>query len=403
MHASSLLPQQCNALRRAKGGRTVGVRRGPVAVRAIQAAPSTAPAVGEGPIIIDGQVAHSASKESLELLKSMDGYIEENVVPLLKPVEKCWQATDLLPLPHEEQFIDEIKELRERSEALPIDYLVVLVGDTITEEALPTYMTMLNALDGVRDETGAQQSCWGRWTRAWTAEENRHGDALNKYLYLSGRVDMRAMEITIQNLIGSGMDPKTENNPYMGFIYTSFQERATRVSHGNCANHAKKLGDETLSKMCGLIASDEARHETAYKKIVDELFRLDPSGAMCAFESMMRKQIVMPAHLMNDCAHEDLNGGRNLFADYSSVAERVGVYTANDYADIMENLIARWHVTNLTGLSEEAMAAQEYVCKMPPRIRKLADRASSRKNRGKIQEAKFSWLFNESVKLYGTK
>ena len=34
---------------------------------------------------------------------------------------------------------------------------------------------------------------------------------------------MRQVEVTIQNLIGSGMDPKTENNPYLGFIYTSFQ------------------------------------------------------------------------------------------------------------------------------------------------------------------------------------
>ena len=32
---------------------------------------------------------------------------------------------------------------------------MVLVGDMITEEALPTYMAMLNTLDGVRDETGA--------------------------------------------------------------------------------------------------------------------------------------------------------------------------------------------------------------------------------------------------------
>ena len=29
------------------------------------------------------------------------------------------------------------------------------MGDMITEEALPTYMAMLNTLDGVRDETGA--------------------------------------------------------------------------------------------------------------------------------------------------------------------------------------------------------------------------------------------------------
>jgi len=40
---------------------------------------------------------------------------------------------------------------------------------------------------------------------------------------------MRAVEVTTQNLISSGMDPKTENNPYLGFTYTSFQERATKV------------------------------------------------------------------------------------------------------------------------------------------------------------------------------
>ena len=56
----------------------------------------------------------------------------------------------------------------------------------ITEEALPTYMTMLNSLDGVRDETGASATPWGKWTREWTAEENRHGDIMNKYMYLTG-------------------------------------------------------------------------------------------------------------------------------------------------------------------------------------------------------------------------
>ncbi|XP_057981286.1 probable ubiquitin-conjugating enzyme E2 37 [Malania oleifera] len=64
---------------------------------------------------------------------------------------------------------------------------------------------MLNTLDGVRDETGASLTSWEIWTRAWTAEENRHGDLLNKYLYLSGRVDMKQIEKTIQYLFGSGM------------------------------------------------------------------------------------------------------------------------------------------------------------------------------------------------------
>ena len=31
-----------------------------------------------------------------------------------------------------------------------------------------------------------------RWNRQWTAEENRHGDLMNKYCYLTGRVNMKA-------------------------------------------------------------------------------------------------------------------------------------------------------------------------------------------------------------------
>lgn len=41
---------------------------------------------------------------------------------------------------------------------------------------------------------------------------------------------------------------------------------------------------------------------------------------MIAFEEMMKKSIVMPAHLMDDNEHEGKNG-RNLFADFSEVAQ----------------------------------------------------------------------------------
>jgi hypothetical protein len=87
------------------------------------------------------------------------------------------------------------------------------------------------------------------------------------FCYCDTRVNMRAVEVTIQNLIGSGMDPKTENNPYLGFTYTSFQERATKISHGNTARHALEYGDDVLAKICGSIASDEGRHEIAYQRV----------------------------------------------------------------------------------------------------------------------------------------
>ena len=151
------------------------------------------------------QITHSMPPEKVEMFESLQGWAEAHVLPFLKPVEKCWQPQDFLPEPSSADFLDEVRELRARTADIPDDYLMCVIGDMITEEALPTYQTMINTLDGVRDESGASPSPWARWTRAWTAEENRHGDLLNKYLYLTGRVDMRAVEKTIQYLIGAGM------------------------------------------------------------------------------------------------------------------------------------------------------------------------------------------------------
>ncbi|XP_030938253.1 stearoyl-[acyl-carrier-protein] 9-desaturase, chloroplastic [Quercus lobata] len=337
------------------------------------------------------QVTHSMPPQKIEIFKSMENWAEQNILVHLKPVEKCWQPQDFLPDPASDGFHDQVKELRERAKEIPDDYFVALVGDMITEEALPTYQTMLNTLDGVRDETGASPTSWGIWTRAWTAEENRHGDLLNKYLYLTGRVDMRQIEKTIQYLIGSGMDPRTENSPYLGFIYTSFQERATFISHGNTARHAKEHGDSKLAQICGTIAADEKRHETAYTKIVEKLFEIDPDGTVMAFADMMRKKISMPAHLMYD-GRDD-----NLFEHFSAVAQRLGVYTARDYADILEFLVGRWNVEKMTGLSAEGRKAQDYVCRLPPRIRRLEERAQERAK--EAPTVPFSWLFDREVKL----
>jgi len=138
----------------------------------------------------------------------------------------------------------------------------------------------------------------------------------------------------------------------LGFIYTSFQERATFISHGNTARLAKDRGDLKLAQICGTIAADERRHETAYTKIVEKLFEIDPDGTILGLADMMKKKISMPAHLMYD-GQDD-----NLFEHFSTVAQRLGVYTAKDYADILEFLVERWNVETLTDLSSEGHRAQ---------------------------------------------
>jgi acyl-[acyl-carrier-protein] desaturase len=276
--------------------------------------------------------------------------------------------------------------LRESARALPDELLVVLVGDMVTEDALPSYHSWLNGLQGITDRTGTSDHPWAQWIRGWTAEEKRHGDLLSKYLYLSGRVDMRAVETTIQYLIRNGFNPETENDPYLGFVYTSFQESATKISHRNVSILVAKAGEASLRNICGVIAGDEARHETAYKLFMGKIFEMDPSGAVIAFAKMMRRKIVMPAKRMED------GQSRNLFDRFSMVAQKLGVYTSQDYASIIEDLVRTWNVPRLSGLTAEAAKAQDYVCGLAQRVQRIAERIVFPKTAGT-----FSWIYNREV------
>lgn len=322
----------------------------------------------------------------MEVINSIEGIVDQNINKLLKPIEESWQPAELLPNLNSPEWIEEVEIFKKKANELPDDLLVVLVGDMVTEEALPTYQTWLNRLEGITDHTGNGVSAWAKWSRGWTSEENRHGDLLNKYLYLSGRVNMKAVEVTIQHLINNGFNPKTENDPYLGFIYTSFQERATKISHTNVAKLALKAGDENLHKICGVIAGDEARHEKAYRFFMTKIFEVDPVQAILSFSKMMRTKITMPADLMYD------GNDNNLFPNFSKVAQKLGVYTTKDYADIIGNLVKGWNIDKLSGLSDVAAKAQDYLCGLSERYLKLAERFSV-----SGPNIKFSWIHNRDI------
>lgn len=279
------------------------------------------------------------------------------------------------------------------AEGVPDDLMVVLVGDMVTEEALPTYQTLLNTFEGCDDPTGDTDSAWARWSRGWTSEENRHGDLLNKYLYLGGKCDMRSIEVTIQHLITNGFNPDARKDPYRGFVYTSFQERATKISHGNVGRIAGEYGDSNLRKICAKIAGDEGRHEKAYQTFCEEILKRDADGLIMTFGEMMRGQISMPAEQMTD----GING--NLYDDFSAVAQKLGVYTAIDYAEIIGHLVNRWDLENIEGLSSEAEKERDYICKLPERYRKLAERSMNKKKKVSEEEPErsFSWIYGRTV------
>ena len=195
---------------------------------------------------------------------------------------------------------------------------------------------------------------------------------------------MRSVEQTIHRLLSSGFNPGGRKDPYRGFIYTSFQERATKISHGNVGKLAAKAGDATLARICARIAGDEARHEKAYTQFSQEILDRDPNGFVMAFRSMMEHQVIMPAELMDDGVSD------NLFADFARVASGLGVYTGHHYAEIMAHLVETWKIDELGGLAPEAEEAQQFLMKLPGRYAKLAARGG--KKLAKMDKVGFSWI-----------
>ncbi|KAF8698797.1 hypothetical protein HU200_035055 [Digitaria exilis] len=284
-------------------------------------------------VVEETETETTVPREQVEAIRSLNGWVEENMLPLLTPVD-----------------------------------------------ALP----------------------WARWLRGWTAEENRHGDLLNRYLYLTGRVDMRQVEVTIHHLLRNGMvrtyvEMLVPKSPYHSLIYGAFQERATFISHGHTARLAARHGDGTLARICGVIAADERRHEAGYTMASAKLFDVDPDGMVRALAHVMRGKVTMPGLLMSD-GHGD--GGSDLFGRFSAVAQRAGVYTASDYGDLVEHFVRRWRVADLdAGLSGEGRRAQEYVCALAPKIRRMEELAQRRAARGEPGMARFSWIFDRPVVL----
>lgn len=305
-----------------------------------------------------------------EVMLTLEKKVQQYLDDYLIPPEKIWQPTDFLPNPQSDSFMNEVEEIRELAKELGDDFWITLVGDMVTEEALPTYESWLMDVVGVDQHGEEGDNGWAKWVRMWTAEENRHGDLLNKYIYLSGRVNMREVEISTQHLIADGFDIGTARDPYKNFVYTSFQELATYVSHNNVAKIARGAGLKELGKMCKIIAGDEMRHHKAYTEFVRQIFEVDPSEMMLAYFNMMKLKITMPAMHLRESFEE--KGG--LFEKFSEVAQRIGVYTSFDYVDILRKLNESWKIDSITGLSAEAEKARSYLMRLPERMERIAER-----------------------------
>jgi acyl-[acyl-carrier-protein] desaturase len=319
-----------------------------------------------------------------EVLNAIEPIVEANLDLLVDVNAKKWWPSHFFSWMETPDYHEPLAELRREAEGLGPGILASIVGNNITEEALPNYGARLATL--FPDPTGIVERPWNQWSRGWTAEEDMHGRVLNDYLMLTGRVNMEAVEKTIFGLLKGGFEQDADL--YKGVLYPMFQEVATMVSHVNTGKIAKAENADTMATMCRSIAGDEARHARFYFAAGKALFEIDPAGALKSWHALMKDGIIMPALYMTDGE----TPAPDLYNNFASIAQEVGVYTPMDYADILRDFNERLGVADLR-INGESGREQEYLARLPDRIEKIGAYRMSKKR----EPVPLSWLNGAKV------
>jgi len=98
----------------------------------------------------------------IEVMRTLGKNVEDFINSYLTPVEKIWQPTDFLPDPSAESFKYDVEELQTFAREMDYDLFVTLIGDCITEEALPSYESWIMEIVGFGQE---ERSGWSEWVR----------------------------------------------------------------------------------------------------------------------------------------------------------------------------------------------------------------------------------------------
>jgi acyl-[acyl-carrier-protein] desaturase len=91
----------------------------------------------------------------------------------------------------------------------------------------------------------------------------------------------------------------------------------------------------------------------------------------------------MPAMNLRQ-SYESIGASFNAFSD---AAQRLGVYTAQDYIQILSTLLAHWRVDHLRLSTDAAEKARDYLMALPGRLQKITDRMPH-----KSTPVQFKWV-----------
>lgn len=274
-----------------------------------------------------------------------------------------------------EGWQEEVSALQKRAQNIPDEIIIANTIQTATEEALPSYLARLQMFDAFRDKTGTEDHPWARNAREWTRQEYGHGALLMRWAAMSGRVDMRKTEQMNGNLIRNGFNMGIDG-PYQFFMYTKWQEHATRDAHRKTSKLVLPY-EQTLAKGLGYISGDESRHERYYGNIVRKIFEIDQERALIAFARLIETGTIMPTKLVDDGHSYKQNGEPTLFDEYAKVADQLGIFTLKDAVAIYGLMINENRMDTLP-VSGEAAKAQEKIMDIFSRRKRIADKRDAR-------------------------
>jgi acyl-[acyl-carrier-protein] desaturase len=292
----------------------------------------------------------------VEVLKDLESIVHEWMVEH-EAKRELWFPSDLLAPTLDSDPEAHRLMLRDRVRGFPDSVRAALALNTLTEEGLPHFHRLLAIHLG-------EDSHWRNWNNLWTAEEDRHGSVLVDYMRDTDAVHQRTLEELKFEYIKAGFHPEWDKDPYRVFVYTTLQERATQISHGNTG---KVVGEyePVLGGVLRKIAMEEARHFTFYRNVFTEILARDPS------EALQSAAHIMPAI---DMPGVTIPG----FKEFADVIRRSGIYGPRDYLRIVQDQLAHWGIEAITGLDDLGRKAQEKLLGIPDRLRRIADLIETR-------------------------
>jgi acyl-[acyl-carrier-protein] desaturase len=310
----------------------------------------------------------------IEVLKDLEQKVAE-LMAAHEAKRPLWFPADLLDAKPGESQAEHEKGLMARAQSMPDAVKSALALNLLTEEGLPHFHRLIAVYLG-------DDSHWTNWNNLWTAEEDRHGTVLTDYCKSTRILDRRTLEVMQFAYLKAGFQPAWDKDPYRVFAYTTVQERATQVSHGNTGKICGEC-DPVLGEALANVASEEARHFVFCRTMVTEILKRDPDEMLYSL-SLVLPGIDMPGHTIPG------------FVQLADVIRRSGIYTPRDYLKIVQEQIKHWKLDALTGLNEMGKKAQERILAIPDRLQRVADLIDTR---SKAKTFSFEVVFNREFAM----